>query len=178
MYHKLLDNQKFIDCIESIAQSECDSRILLLDNYTKSFQFLGEWHEHNNLKYSNDHIIPSKNHYYSYDNNFYFDQTTSYRTPPKIKVQSVPPYKSEYWTNDNDVSAKDLEDLNGLIQTADLDELKKISKENPELVSHYLMAQYSGYDLSDISDCELYFAETDSSIQVNDLKPITNKRGH
>ena len=179
MYHKLLDNQKFIDCLESIAQSECDSRILLLDNYTKSFQFLGEWHEHNNLKYSNDHIIPSKRNYVRYDNNYYFDQSVTYRTPPKIKVQDVPPYKSEYWASDSDgVTAKDLEDLHSLIQTADLDELKKISLENSELVSHYLLAQYSGYDLSDLSDCELYFAETNTSIQVNDLKPITNKRGH
>ena len=55
--YKLLDNEKFIDCLETIAQSECDSRILLLDNFTKTFQFLGEWHEHKKLKYSNKGII-------------------------------------------------------------------------------------------------------------------------
>ena len=55
--YKLLENEKFIDCIDTIAQAETSSRVLLLDTLTNSFQFLGTWHEHNELKYSNDIII-------------------------------------------------------------------------------------------------------------------------
>ena len=176
--YKLLDNEKFIDCLETIAQSECDSRILLLDNFTKTFQFLGEWHEHKKLKYSNKGIIPSDlKHYVRYDNNFNFDQSNTFRTYPKIKVQekSRSISNSNFW-NDQTTTAKDLEDLNGLVQTMDKAEIKSLCTENPELVSDYLLALYSGYDLSDQKDCQLYFDETSPSV-FDDTKPYS-KRGH
>lgn len=177
--YQLLDNEKFIECLETIAQAECDSRILLLDNFTKSFQFLGQWHEHKNLKYSNKNIIPSeRKHYVRYDNNYYFDQTNSFRTYPKIKVQEKPKSRSitnsSFW-NEQTTTAKDLEDLNGLVQTMDKAEIKSLCTENPELVSDYLLALYSGYDLSDQKDCQLYFEET-SPNYFDDTKPM--KRGH
>ena len=184
--YKLLENEKFIDCIDTIAQAETSSRVLLLDTLTNSFQFLGTWHEHNDLKYSNDIIIdkPKKNHYWRYDSDFYYDQTVShYKPQPKIKIEykkDKPIYSNDFWSGSNvqDVStnAKDLEDFHGLVETLDYSEIKSLCKENPSLISHYLLASYSGYDLSDVQDLELYFQENQKTpIQVNDLKPISNK---
>ena len=182
--YKLIDNEKFIDCLDTIAQAETSSRVLLLDTYTNSFQFLGQWHEHNGLKYSNDLIIEkNKKHYYRYDSDFYYDQTI--KPKPKIKVQygssNKPIYSNGFWESSNikdvSVSAKDLEDLNGLVQSLDLSEIKSLCKENPELISHYMLATYSGYDLSDSTDCQLYFDEQNSNITFDDTKPLTTKRG-
>jgi len=173
--YKLLNNEKFIDSLETIAQAETPSRVLLLDNFTKTFQFLGKWHEHGKLKYSNTLIIPSTTHYVGYDDHFQYDQTNTYRTYPKIKVQYD---KKNNSTNDSDPTNKDLEDFANLIQTADVHELELICKEQPELVSHYILAQYSGYDLTDPKDIELYFEEN-KDVQYSDLKPYSsqNKKG-
>jgi hypothetical protein len=176
---ELLNDEKFIDCLETITQAETDSRVLLLDNFTKSFQFLGNWHDHKNLKYSNKSIIPSEP-YITHDSNFYFNQDietrNNFKTYPKIKVNygksNKPIYSNDFWENSK-VNARDLEDLNGLVQTLDFSELKKLAKENPELVSHYILANHNGYDLSDQKDCELYFEETNSEISFNDLKPYS-----
>ena len=181
---KLLDNEKFIECLESIVQAETDTRVLLLDNYTKSFQFLGTWHDHKNLKYSNKGIIPSEP-YITRDSNFYYNQDYDYssnrnfKSLPKIKVDygnSKPIYSSSFWDKEPTTTPKDLEDLNGLVQTADFSEIKKLSKENPDLVSHFIFANYYGYDLSDQKDCELYFEETQNQDEItyNDLKPYSS----
>ena len=58
--YKLIDNEKFIDCLKLLHNQKQFTGILLLDTYTKSFQFLGQWNEHNGLKYSNDLIIDKK----------------------------------------------------------------------------------------------------------------------
>ena len=42
----------------------------------------------------------------------------------------------------------------------DKSEIKSLCDENPELISDYMLATYSGYDLTDEKDCELYFDET------------------
>ena len=61
----------------------------------------------------------------------------------KIKVQEKPKSRSitnsSFW-NDQTTTAKDLEDLNGLVQTMDKAEIKSLCTENPELVSDYLLA--------------------------------------
>ena len=114
------------------------------------------------------------------DSNFYFNQDietrNNFKTYPKIKVNygksNKPIYSNDFWENSK-VNARDLEDLNGLVQTLDFSELKKLAKENPELVSHYILANHNGYDLSDQKDCELYFEETNSEISFNDLKPYS-----
>ena len=84
---------------------------------------------------------------------------------------------SSFWNDQTTtaVSAKDLEDLNGLVQTMDKAEIKSLCTENPELVSDYLLALYSGYDLSDQKDCQLYFDETSPSV-FDDTKPYSKKR--
>ena len=188
----LIENEKFIDCIETIAQSYTDSRVLLLDNLTKSFQFIGKWHDHKGLKYSNRSLIPyqytpNKKYFDDYefnqDSNFGFNHyQQDINGLPKFSVaydSEKPVYDSEYWKNTDTekTTPKDLEDLHVYLDTLDLDEIVKLCKENPELISHYILANHSGYCTDDIKDCELYFDETSKKeIQVDDTKPL-NKVG-
>ena len=177
-FYKLLDNEKFISCIETIAQAETDSRILLLDNFTKSFQFLGNWNEHKNLKYSNSSLIPytpPKKDYYNYGYG-YSSNSGNYKSIPKISVQEKPVYDSEFWNehNSDTTTPKDLSDLNGLVQTMDKSEIKLLCDERPELIAYYILAVYSGYDLTDEKDCELYFDETKQQNIFDDTKPYGN----
>lgn len=185
--YKLIGSKTFIDCIEKIAQAECDSRILLLDNFTNTFQFLGEWHEYKDLKYSNTNIIPYQIKYYDDDLDFNQDHRYTYNTKaiPKISVQKTPTWNTEYWnnksdlTNDNLVSAKDLNDLSEYLKNNNTStEIKSLCEEQSELVSDYIKAISQGYDLSDLEDCHLYIEETNKII-VDDTKPMTNqKRGN
>jgi hypothetical protein len=65
----------------------------------------------------------------------------------------------------------------------DKDEIKLLCDERPELIADYILATYSGYDLTDEKDCELYFDETKNQSYFDDTKPYsqktttTNKRG-
>lgn len=166
--YKLIENEKFIDCLESITQAEINSRVLLLDNFTKSFQFIGDWHEHKNLKYSNKNILPVPK--YLYQKPIYHDwEDFEYKPTPKIKVQHTP---STTAVDSELITPKDLEDFSDLLNTADRYELVKIAKENPKLIADYILATHNGFDCSDLQDCELYFDEN-KTVQFNDLKPIT-----
>ena len=180
--YELISNSEFIKTLESIAQAECDSRILLLDNFTNTFQFLGDWHEYNGLKYSNTNIIPSKIQYYSDDEinqDYRYLYTNKY---PKISVQKTPVYNSKFWDNQNSsdlVSAKDLNDLNDFLKSNnDSEEIKTLFKDQPELATEYLRAVALGYDLSDLEDCHLFFDETNNQIQFDDTKPLGRKAGN
>ena len=82
-------------------------------------------------------------------------------------------------TNDNLVSAKDLNDLSEYLKNNNsTTEIKSLCEEQSELVSDYIKAISQGYDLSELEDCHLYIEETNKII-VDDTKPMTNqKRGN
>ena len=70
---------------------------------------------------------------------------------------------------------KDLSDLNGLVQTMDKSEIKLLCDERPELIADYILAVYSGYDLTDEKDCELNFDGTKQQNIFDDTKPYGKK---
>jgi len=167
--YKLLKNEKFIDCIEKITQAEMSSRVLLLDNFTNSFQFLGSWSEHKNLKYSNDNIIPNTNYWNKgYSDNVYYDR--SYKSDysakkfPKIKVQ-------EKELISDVVDSKELSDFVDLIAGYSEDEIKKLVDDNSETVARLLFANSNGYDIQDSSDLKVFVNENYNSGFFDDLKP-------
>ena len=100
----------------------------------------------------------------------------NYKSIPKISVQEKPVYDSEFWNehNSDTTTPKDLSDLNGLVQTMDKSEIKLLCDERPELIADYILAVYSGYDLTDEKDCELYFDETKQPQYFDDTKPYGN----
>ena len=57
----------------------------------------------------------------------------------------------------------------------DKDEIKLLCDERPELIADYILATYSGYDLTDEKDCELYFDETKNQSYFDDTKPYSQK---
>jgi len=167
--YKLLKNEKFIDCIEKITQAEMSSRVLLLDNFTNSFQFLGSWSEHKNLKYSNDNIIPNTNYWNNgYSDNVYYDRSYksnySAKKFPKIKVQ-------EKELISDVVDSKELSDFVDLIAGYSEDEIKKLVDDNSETVARLLFANSNGYDIQDSSDLKVFVNENYNSGFFDDLKP-------
>ena len=167
--YKLLKNEKFIDCIEKITQAEMSSRVLLLDNFTNSFQFLGSWSEHKNLKYSNDNIIPNTNYWNKgYSDNVYYDRSYksnySAKKFPKIKVQ-------EKEIIPDVVDSKELSDFVDLIAGYSEDEIKKLVDDNSETVARLLFANSNGYDIQDSSDLKVFVNENYNSSFYDDLKP-------
>ena len=190
---ELLKNKKFIDCVESIAQSECDSRILLLDNYTKEFQFLGSWHEYKNLKFSNDIIIPSYSDHWStntinrpyssgvtvsYRNEF--DQTAlNSKTGHEIISQAeteIDNYNYSYSKDYNSINADDLIGFMDLITAVSENKLETEIKENPEIVAQLILAVQSGYDINDSTDIQLFCDETNNLTTFSDLKPYAVRK--
>ena len=71
--------------------------------------------------------------------------------------------------------------LNGLVQTMDKSEIKLLCDERRDLIADYILATYSGYDLTDEKDCELYFDETKQQKYFDDTKlygnTTTTKKG-
>jgi hypothetical protein len=197
---ELLNNNEFVETIETISQSECDSRILLLDNYTKSFQFLGKWHSHNGLKYSNSSIIPSNNnysnHWSSYEKPYASDIKISYRnefdqtalnskTGHEIKSQAETEIKNYFEDENNIYQAKDYNSINAddligfmdLITATTETKLTNEIKENPEIVAQLILATQMGYDINDSTDLQLFCDETNNlTTTFSDLKPYAVRK--
>ena len=106
----------------------------------------------------------------------YSSNSGNYKSIPKISVQEKPVYDSQFWNDNNSdtTTPKDLSDLNGLVQTMDKSEIKLLCDERPDLIADYILAVYSGYDLTDEKDCELYFDETKQPQYFDDTKPYGN----
>ena len=178
--YKLIKNDEFIKCLESIISSECPSRVLLLDNLTKSFQFLGDWSEHKGLKYSNENIIPNtkywNNGYYNNYNQVHFDR--SYRED--YSTSNIPKIKVQENTTNNENVAQDIQDFLDMISGLKEDEIREQVEENPEIVAQIILASTNGYDINDINDLKVFEKENYNSDipYFDDTKPITNNNNN